>query len=132
MPPLLTSCCVLSCSFGEAPSLFDALPLPGKPTVEEAFVAATIEEIVPELNVPSFAMCSSPENPEVIAATAAAEGVLTPMPCVPVILDPWEPPSPTDSFEGVPLATVDSRCLCAWGGEISVDSPAQVVVADEA
>src|ERR1700742_1132408 len=93
MPQLLTPACPLSCSFGLTPSVFIATEMPGKPVVNEAFAAATIVEIIPIENVPPFGMCSSEANPEVIAATAAALGALTPMPCVPVIVAPWAPPS---------------------------------------
>ncbi|MCK8785335.1 DUF4280 domain-containing protein [Roseomonas sp. NAR14] len=131
MPEFLTTGCLLTCSFGLAPSVFVAEELPGKPVIEGGFVTATVAEIIPEDNVPSFAMCSSMENPEVAAATAAAEGVLTPMPCVPVIVDPWEPPSELVSYDGLPLATVESKCLCAWGGEIAVDAPMEFICATQ-
>ncbi len=38
----------------------------------------------PFVSIMPFAMCTSPANPTVAAATAAAMGVLTPMPCIPV------------------------------------------------
>lgn len=132
MPELLTTGCPLSCSFGLTPSVFVATEMPGKPVVNEAFAAATIVEIVPIANVPPFGMCSSEMNPEVIAATAAALGALTPMPCVPVIVDPWAPPSILLTADGLPLATVESRCLCAWGGMISAVAPAESNAATDA
>jgi hypothetical protein len=130
MPELLTTGCMLTCSFGLTPSPFVALDLPGKPSVD-AMPAATILEIVPEDNVSTFGMCESMANPEVAAATAAAMGVLTPMPCVPVIVVPWDPPSAVLTYDGVPLANVESTCMCTWGGEIAVDVPAELTVMDE-
>ena len=130
MPELLTTGCMLTCTFGDTPSAFVALELPGKPVIEGAMTTATIMEIAPIDNILPFVMCNSLANPEVAAATSAALGVLTPMPCVPVIPDPWDPPSINMFFEGLPLATVESKCLCTWGGEISVDSPAEVFVMD--
>ena len=132
MPELLTTGCALTCSFGLAPSVFVATEMPGKPVVNEAFTAATIVEIVPIANVPPFGMCSSEVNPEVIAATAAALGALTPMPCVPVIVAPWAPPSALLMADGLLLATVESRCECAWGGMISVAAPAEFSTATDA
>lgn len=129
MAYLMTTGCPLECSFGLTPSAMIALPLPGVPTVN-GLPVATILDIEIE-NVPPFGLCSSPANPEVIAATAAAMGVLTPMPCVPVIVDPWEPPSELVSYDGLPLATVESKCLCAWGGEIAVDAPMEFICATQ-
>lgn len=100
MSELLTTGCVLACSFGMAPAPFIALEIPGKPMLDGALAAATIEEIAPEANILPFAMCQSPENPEVAAATAAAMGVLVPMPCMPVVVTPWMPPAPTMGFGG--------------------------------
>ncbi|MEJ0014966.1 MAG: DUF4280 domain-containing protein [Acetobacteraceae bacterium] len=131
MPELLTTGCMLTCTFGDIPSAFIALELPGKPVIDEAFATATIMEIVPIDNVLPFGMCMSLANPEVAAATTAALGVLTPMPCIPVILDPWEPPSENMLFDDLPLATVESKCLCTWGGEIAVDVPAEFTVTNE-
>ncbi len=123
MPEFLCTGTVLTCSFGAAPSMFSALDLPGMPLLSGALPAADITQIAPMANIMPFGMCSSPENPEVAAATAAALGVLTPMPCVPVPAAPWDPPSQMDSGNGVPLATASSKCLCAWGGTIAVDVP---------
>ena len=39
--------------------------------------------------------CNSPSNPMVAAATTAALGVLTPMPCIPMTIAPWMPGSST-------------------------------------
>jgi hypothetical protein len=128
MTELLTSDTLLACSFGEAPAPFQALDLPGKMVIMGAFTTATIEEIAPEVNIPTFVMCSSMANPEVASATAAALGVLTPMPCVPLIAAPWDPPSGIMTYNGVPLATVSSKCLCSWGGEISVEEPIETIV----
>ncbi|MDR2437860.1 MAG: DUF4280 domain-containing protein, partial [Planctomycetaceae bacterium] len=44
----------------------------------------------PIVNLATFGMCSSPANPAVAAATAAALGVLTPMPCIPVTVAPLD------------------------------------------
>lgn len=123
MSELLTTGCVLACSFGMAPAPFMALEIPGKPMLDGVLAAATIEEIAPGVNILPFVMCESPENPEVAAATAAAMGVLVPMPCLPVVVTPWMPPVPNMGFGGIPLASAASRCLCAWGGMIAVEAP---------
>ena len=71
----------LQCSFGAAPSTLRAAGQQGATQTP----AATIMDNQPIANVPPFGMCSSMANPTVAAATAAALGVLTPMPCVPVL-----------------------------------------------
>jgi hypothetical protein len=129
MAEFLTTGCVLMCSFGAAPSTFVALELPDKPQILGLYTA-TVDEVIPIDNIPPFGMCSSEANPEVVSATAAALGVLTPMPCVPVIAAPWDPPSPYVTYLDTALATVESGCECAWGGKISVDVAAESIAAD--
>lgn len=111
----------LMCSFGVAPSALSVLPtamvqMENKP-------AATIFDNVPMLNVMPFGVCSSLANPTVASATAAALGVLTPMPCIPVIAAPWAPGSPTVLVGGKPALTQMSKCFCNWGGVIQIVNP---------
>ena len=72
------------------------------------------------VNIPPFGMCMSLANPMVAAATAAALGVLTPMPCIPVTTAPWMPGSPTVHCGGMPVVNDSSKCMCAYGGVISI------------
>ena len=122
MPFPLSMGCVLSCSMGTVPMPFIALPIPGVPIVD-GMPTATILDIVPFLNIPSFIMCRSPANPAVAAIIAASLGSVDEGPCIPVVVMPWEPPSVATLSNGIPLATVESKCMCAWLGEISVDVP---------
>jgi hypothetical protein len=78
------------------------------------------------VNIPTFGMCRSPANPTVAAATAAALGVLTPMPCVPVTT-PWTPGVATVLLRGMPALDASSKCMCAYGGQISVTTPDVIV-----
>jgi uncharacterized Zn-binding protein involved in type VI secretion len=120
---LVTAGTTLQCSFGAAPAPLAVLPvncvLAGAP-------AATVMDNVPMVNVMPFGMCSCPANPTVTAATAAALGVLTPMPCVPVTAAPWVPGSPTVMIGGMPALQNASKLMCTWGGVIQVVAPAQV------
>jgi hypothetical protein len=115
----------LQCSFGVAPSALTVLPtsavLAGAP-------AATIMDFAPMVNVMPFGMCQCPANPMVAAATAAALGVLTPMPCVPMTVAPWVPGSPTVLIGNFPALQDSSKLMCTWGGSISVVAPAQFTV----
>ena len=83
-----------------------------------ALPAATIDQFLPMVNIPPFGMCQSMANPQVAAATAAAMGALTPMPCIPNVIAPWVPPAISTFASALPLATVSSKCVCMWGGMI--------------
>jgi len=123
MPPLVATGAQMMCSFGVAPAPLTAIPK--GPPLTSGPPTATIMDNIPIANIPPFGMCSSPTNPSVIAATAAAAGVLTPMPCIPVIPAPWTPGSPTVTVGGVPALNATSKCMCAWTGVISITSPGQ-------
>lgn len=115
----------LKCSMGATPaSLLVAVPVA---TAEEA-PAANIMDFEPLVNIPPFGMCKSPANPTVAAATAAALGVLTPMPCVPATA-PWTPGVPTVLLRGQPALDAASKCLCCYGGEITVETTDATVAA---
>ncbi len=88
---------------------------------------ANIMDNVPFLNILPFAMCSSMANPAVAAATAAALGVLTPMPCTPVPAGPWVPGVPTALVGPMPAVDMNCKLMCAFGGVIQVVSPGQFV-----
>lgn len=87
--------------------------------------AATVMDFTPMLNILPFGMCTCPANPTVASATAAALGVPTPMPCVPLTAVPWMPGSPTVMIGGLPALNNTSKCLCTWGGMISITLPGQ-------
>ncbi|MDR1796016.1 MAG: DUF4280 domain-containing protein [Clostridiales Family XIII bacterium] len=112
----------LLCPFGTAPSTLVATSnqkvLTGAP-------AATIMDHQPLSNIPPFAMCTSLANPQVAAATAAAMGVLTPMPCVPNTPAPWAPGSPKVLIGAYPALTNACKLVCAWGGTIQITAPGQ-------
>ena len=69
---------MLQCSFGAAPSSLVVLPTN---KILATTPAANIMDNKPMLNIMPFGVCMSMANPMVAAATAAAMGVLTPMPC---------------------------------------------------
>jgi len=116
---------MMQCSFGVAPSSLIVLPanqvLTGTP-------AATIMDNKPMVNILPFGMCTTPSNPTVAAATAAALGVLTPMPCIPVTPAPWVPGSPTVLIGNMPALNNTSKLLCNWGGVIQITSPGEMTV----
>ncbi len=113
----------MTCSFGVAPSALVVTPenklLAGAP-------GATIMDNIPMKNIPPFGMCSSMANPTVAAATAAAQGVLTPMPCIPVIPAPWAPGAVKTLVSYKPALHDGCKCMCAWGGAIGFTTPGQM------
>ena len=124
MPLHVCNGALLQCSFGVAPSTFVVLPINRVLTSNQP--AANIMDHIPMVNVMPFGMCTSPANPTVAAATAAALGVLTPMPCIPNTPAPWVPGSPTVPLANQPALNNTSKLMCMWGGVISVVAPGQV------
>ena len=115
----------LSCSMGLAPSVFSATP---KPVLAGGKPAGNTQDFVPIMNIAPFGMCRSPANPVVAAATAAALGTLTPMPCVPATVAPWTPGSAMVQLAGSPALNNTSTLSCLWAGVISVTDPGQAAV----
>ena len=109
---------MLQCSFGMAPSNF-AVVDPMRPKVENKPIG-NIMDFVPMTNIPAFGMCQSMANPSVASATSAAMGVLTPVPCMPVITAPWAPGAQVMVCNS-PALLNNAKCMCQWGGVISVN-----------
>lgn len=120
---LVTNGAMLQCSFGVAPS---SLMVPPMNQVLCGTPAATIMDNKPMMNILPFGMCNSIANPTVAAATAAALGVLTPMPCIPNIAAPWAPGCPTVLIKNYPALNNNSKLMCLWGGVIQILQPTQM------
>lgn len=112
---------MLQCNFGMAPS---PLTVVGMRPMNQNMPMANIMDFAPMVNIKPFGMCQSMSNPQVAAATAAAMGVLTPMPCVPVITAPWNPAAQVKVCQ-LPALLDNGKCMCAWGGQISITFPGQ-------
>ena len=123
MAVLVVDGAIVACTFGAAPSALAALP--ANPTRGSNSAAATIMDFAPMVNIQPFGICSSPANPQVIAATSAAAGVFTPQPCIPATASPWVPGSPAVTVAGQPALDSACTCNCLWAGVISVISPGQ-------
>ncbi|MBD9579714.1 DUF4280 domain-containing protein [Pseudomonas sp. PDM23] len=123
--PQVCSGATLQCSFGVAPSVLNVLPV--NRTLTGGMPAANLQDHIPLLNILPFGLCSSPANPTVAAATAAALGVLTPMPCIPATAAPWIPGgAPTVLLGGMPALDANGTLMCTWGGAIKVVFPGQM------
>jgi len=110
---------------GIAPSVFNATP---KPLLAAGRPAGNILDFVPIMNIAPFGLCRSPANPVVAAATAAALGTLTPMPCVPATVAPWSPGAAMVQLAGAPALSNSSTLSCLWSGVITITDPGQAAV----
>jgi len=126
MPNQVCMGAMMQCSFGVAPSSLVVLPLNRTFTQEQP--DANIMDSIPLTNIMPFGMCMSIANPAVAAATAAALGVLTPMPCLPVTPAPWTPGAATVNLGSAPTLDNTSTLMCTWGGVIQFITPGEFTV----
>lgn len=113
-------CCsggLLQCSFGIAPTPLNVLPINA---VFTSTPSANIMDNKPFLNIIPFGTCSSPGNPGVIAALGA------PVPCTPSIVAPWFLGAIDVLIGSAPSLNDKSKCVCMFGGIISVSFPGQI------
>lgn len=118
-------CCMgamMKCSMGAAPS--SLMPTP-KPIMTSNMVAANIMDHAPMVNILPFGVCKSLANPMVAGATAAAMGVLTPMPCIPATPAPWIPGAPSVLLANFPALDDTCKLMCIWGGVIEFSNAGQ-------
>src|SRR5882757_6705369 len=111
MPLQVCMGAMMQCSFGMAPSSLVVLP-----------TNRVLTNIMP------FGMCMSIANPTVAAATAAALGVLTPMPCIPATPAPWVAGAPTVLLGNFPSLDNVSQLMCMWAGVITFVDAGEVTV----
>lgn len=110
MAQLVTAGAQLLCTCGSAPSVLAVIP----PTVTgEVMPAANIMDFVPMTNIMPFGTCT--------ILTSAASGV--PTPCVPAVVAPWAPGSPTVTVRKMLALNSTSKCACTIGGMISITNP---------
>ena len=118
MPNHVCMSATLMCPMGMATSKL--MVLPKNQVLTDGKPAANIMDNIPFVNILPFGNCMSLANPATAAATASALGVLTPMPCIPVIPAPWTPGSPTVTLAFMPALNKSSMLTCAYGGVITV------------
>ena len=112
-----------TCPFGAAPS--SLVITPENAVLASNMPAATIMDNIPMKNIMPYGACMSIANPTVASATAPASGVLTPMPCIPVVAAPWAPGVPTVLIANKPALNESSKAMCNWGGVIAITVPGQ-------
>jgi Domain of unknown function (DUF4280) len=114
---------ILSCSNG---SKLSRLKMPfshgvfvkGKPQMN-------IMDFIPNVNIMPFGKCSSLKNPAVASATAANNGVLTPMPCTPLTTMPWIDGKADKVVGDHPALLNKSTNMCFHCGLIKIEDDGQ-------
>ena len=87
---------------------------------------ANISDHKSMVNLAPFGLCRSLGFPATAAATAAAHGHLTPMPCVHNTPVPWMGGKMDYLIKGQPALLKSCKCQCMWGGTISLITDGQV------
>jgi len=114
----------LKCSMGSQSSSLSVMH-PIKPARVEGNPIAAMLDHKPFLNVKPFGQCKSLANPIVAAATAASNGKLQPMPCVPNTTLPWIGVKMSVRIKGNPALLDTSKLTCMWAGMIEITNPGQ-------
>jgi len=115
---------MMKCSMGMAPARLTVLPvrtvmLTGQPM-------ANISDHLTMVNLAPFGRCRSLGYPATAAATAAAHGKLTPMPCMHNTPFPWMGGKMDYLVQNQPALLKSSKCQCLWGGTISIINDGQI------
>lgn len=117
---------MMKCTMGTSPARLTVLPsrtvfLAGQPQ-------ANISDHKSMVNLAPFGVCRSLAFPPTAAATAAAHGHLTPMPCVHNTPAPWFVGKMDTLIKGQPALLQSCKCQCMWGGTISLINNGQVAI----
>lgn len=115
---------MVKCTMGTCPARLTVLPtrtvfLAGQPM-------ANISDHISMVNLAPFGSCRSLGFPSTAAATAAAHGVLTPMPCMHNTPAPWMGGKMDYLIKGQPALLKSCTCQCMWGGTITLINNGQV------
>lgn len=108
----------IRCTMGTSPSKLTVLPIRAVFLTEKPM--ANISDHLSMVNLAPFGCCRSLGFPPTAAATAAAHGVLTPMPCMHNTPFPWMGGKNDYLIKGTPALLRSSTCSCLWGGSISI------------
>lgn len=118
----------MKCTFGDRKAKLTVYPdrtvfLTGQPM-------ANISDHTSLYNIAPFGKCHTTSFPPTGAATAAAHGKLTPMPCVPGTNSNWMNGKNDYIIKGDPALLKSSFCRCCYGGVITITDDGQVDTGD--
>ena len=113
----------MRCNFGTSQSTLSVYPdrtvyMAGQPM-------GNISDHTPLYNIAPFGKCRTTTYPATGAATAAAHGKLTPMPCIPGTMTPWMNGKNDVLVKNFPALLKSSYCRCQWGGIITITDDGQ-------
>ena len=113
----------MKCTFGDRNARLTVYPdrtvfLTGQPM-------ANITDHTALYNISPFGKCHTTKYPATGAATAAAHGRLTPMPCVPGTMSNWNNGKDDYIIKGAPALLKSSYCRCCYGGVITITDDGQ-------
>ena len=115
---------MMKCTMGTSPAKLTVLP------TRTIYLArqpqANISDHQSMVNLAPFGLCRSLAFPPTAAATAAALGTLTPMPCMHNTPAPWFVGKMDTLLQGQPALLKSCKCQCMWGGTISLVTDGQV------
>ena len=126
MPLQVCNGAMMTCSFGSNPSALVVLPT--NRVMTDQVPDANINDFVPMVNIMPFGLCISPGNPAFVAATAAAMGTPTPVPCMPITTSPWVPGAVNVLLGDAPTLDNISTLMCTWAGVITFTSAGEFTV----
>lgn len=114
----------LKCTFGDRNAKLTVYPdrtvfLTGQPM-------ANITDHTSLYNIFPFGKCHTTKFPATGAATAAAHGRLTPMPCVPGTMSNWINGKDDYIIKDAPALLKSSYCRCCYGGVITITDDGQI------
>jgi hypothetical protein len=115
----------LKCSMGSRESALGVMPVRRSLVRIKGNLMGTIMDNKPFLNIKPFGQCQSLANPTVAAATAASNGKLQKMPCVPNTATPWIGGKMRVCICGEPTLLDNSKLMCLWAGFIEITDPGQ-------
>lgn len=124
----VTSGATMKCSCGDKTARLTVYPdrtvfLTEKPM-------ANISDHVSMYNIAPFGKCRTTSYPPTGSATAANQGALTPMPCVPGTMSDWLQGKDDYIIKGKPALLKSSYCKCQWGGIITITDDGQTDTGD--
>lgn len=119
----ISSGACIQCSLGTRSTKLNVLPT--RSVILSGNPMGNVSDHISIVNIPSFGRCRSLAYPPTASATAAANGKLTPMPCIPGTMSDWMRGKDDYIICNSPALKTDSKCRCQFGGVVTLKSDGQ-------